>query len=1346
VKNLIFYNKEGYPYNFTYNDENEKWEGKLLFDPNSTDLYKTVGIYMFENVDPITYSGYFDFHKFELFNVSGITFRSETKQNIPISNIKKSNDSPDFHTKWIYGKAFHQLFPVGTLVRFDNITGTNITTDFNPTFEPNFNLNVYYNVLAVKKDAFLVETVTANSGYTGVFTSGTVSTYNGIKYPDYNQGLSYSTPDIYLNKKLSIINSELNDGVKSLFDYKKSKRSIYDYVLSGNTGEYISLELELLTDRPLLYNGSFNVSGNTFTFDTPINRVFEEGQNIIFEDNNGNQLLGGLQYDVIDIIKEKDIITTFFYFFSISDLDEVDEVEYYVQFQGYSPYLKVDDVIYFTDNSSSWNDNKDYKILNVTYESGYTRLQLEQYVFPEGSNPSYGPYFTMVKKLKYYEYDTIIASGTTAYASLTGNCYLTTNKLYYRQEILEQTSGYTQYEETIKSFVTVHNNELNSFGVNSYYYDNKLIIEGLHDYNFSPYFKTQLMQQNVSGIVLNFLSCEGDFSNISLSGETEIHNFITNERLYNEKVLVYETNKTANNYHEEILFNLKDDSIDYGFMLTINDVEYYIQYQDISGTTTTTQETIKDFVNKYYTALYNKGIVVSSGSTVDHILYIDTLYPNVRIVDLKVKVNSFSTYQLLYKDQNEIIENPILITGNELRVSSINPTNLFDIGFSTGMVISVTGNTFNENQKEYNILGLSNKVIQLSYQGAFFNDISKIITITSREYIRKPRESYDKDIYYRVSWLNTIDNIYDESMFFYDISGEQLKPPTDSAGNYITQLTYTGIKPLYDAYSQNVVRLNNQPNKKIEWINNPKYQQTVFDKLEFLLPQYDSSEEFNYLPEPIPIFIGYNYTDEGVNSNVIKIHKVENLVLSGISGELDNYFIFNTDGTIEFKSNTFNGFNNYGFEIGQLIQIKMTDTSQLTGQTIFENIEVYKITNVYKNKITIDKNIIQNNFVYFNTSGKTFNYSISVVPKEIASFSIFGETENEDERFDINLKNLGININKEEEFIFKESDINEYGIDYTLLNRKRKEMLILYPDIYNYIGSYKSLINAINYFGYADLELYEYYKNVNKNSPFYKKFFRVHIPDIFDKSIDGWSEYDYIKTKGNRNNYQKTNLFNLTYKITDEEGNNLNLYSLQEVQTKLQALKVWLRENILPLASNIQDITGVAKTPTTIYRKHDVSNNVNKIVVNASCAVVNFNYIATLNFSTNYLFTINFYTTTGEVPDHFELIVKTFSKDSDGKLIPVQYFKLLKNNLNSFNLSIDKMIDPYIYVETIRYNDYGVGIKNKKLFKYDEPKSYYLVNNNFRYKYYPRISTNLGYYIIDDDGQIWIVEEYSPKV
>jgi len=323
--------------------------------------------------------------------------------------------------------------------------------------------------------------------------------------------------------------------------------------------------------------------------------------------------------------------------------------------------------------------------------------------------------------------------------------------------------------------------------------------------------------------------------------------------------------------------------------------------------------------------------------------------------------------------------------------------------------------------------------------------------------------------------------------------------------------------------------------------------------------------------------------------------------------------------------------------------------------------------------------------------------------------------------------------------IFYNSDIQDDAIDYTIFNKKRKELLTVYREIYDYIGSYKALINAINYFGYNNLFLYEYYRNIDQSSTLYSKLHKVLIPDIFDSTIAGWNEVDFISGKyQNQLTWKKTNLFNLAYKITDDDGNNTLIYSLDEVQYKLTKLKTWLRKNIIPVSANLLDITGVADTTHTLYQDYDESNQTTKSIVERNSTVINFNYTATLNFNTDYLVTVNFYILSGEtltslnnveIPNSYSVKIKTFYlsgttfENPTNILVPVQYFKIFKNDLKPFSFNLNKDLDPYIYIETTTYDNDGCGLGyvNNKLFYYDEPRNYWLVNNNFdltKMKYY----------------------------
>ncbi|HRW21079.1 MAG TPA: hypothetical protein P5509_03830, partial [Bacteroidales bacterium] len=98
----------------------------------------------------------------------------------------------------------------------------------------------------------------------------------------------------------------------------------------------------------------------------------------------------------------------------------------------------------------------------------------------------------------------------------------------------------------------------------------------------------------------------------------------------------------------------------------------------------------------------------------------------------------------------------------------------------------------------------------------------------------------------------------------------------------------------------------------------------------------------------------------------------------------------------------------------------------------------------------------------------------------IATIKFRAEVEGEDERLRLMLENFGIQINEQELKLFRDSNIDETLPNYLLLNEKRKEMLLEYHNIFPYIGSYKALVNIINYFGYGDTRLKEYWLNTRK--------------------------------------------------------------------------------------------------------------------------------------------------------------------------------------------------------------------------------------------------------------------------
>jgi hypothetical protein len=204
----------------------------------------------------------------------------------------------------------------------------------------------------------------------------------------------------------------------------------------------------------------------------------------------------------------------------------------------------------------------------------------------------------------------------------------------------------------------------------------------------------------------------------------------------------------------------------------------------------------------------------------------------------------------------------------------------------------------------------------------------------------------------------------------------------------------------------------------------------------------------------------------------------------------------------------------------------------------------------------------------------------TIQPVLLAEIYLRSEIEPEDERFLTILDNLGQKINYEEEFIFRDSDINEELIDYELLNRKRKEFILEHSNIIPYIGSYKALFNALNWLGYDDLRIKEYWLNIDENSNNYKKYKPIDVPfALKQKGRDVRSE-ELLPSKI----YKKTSLFGLYYDINRESGDvdefgipiveDSFMFTNEEVLIKLYALKNYLKRKFLPLNARIIDIIG----------------------------------------------------------------------------------------------------------------------------------------------------------------------------
>mgnify|MGYP003324230581 CR=1 FL=1 len=198
-----------------------------------------------------------------------------------------------------------------------------------------------------------------------------------------------------------------------------------------------------------------------------------------------------------------------------------------------------------------------------------------------------------------------------------------------------------------------------------------------------------------------------------------------------------------------------------------------------------------------------------------------------------------------------------------------------------------------------------------------------------------------------------------------------------------------------------------------------------------------------------------------------------------------------------------------------------------------------------------------------------------------AEIKVYGEIEAEDERLTTLLSNMGMSLHPFDFFIFKDMDVKEGAPDYILINQKRKELLLQAAEIKPFIGTYKALLNAIDFFGYNNLTLKEYWLNVNEQSENFGKLLAVAVPN---QEVKGFLADKNRTTELPNSNHKKTSRFSLVYRLNTPTGEydewdiptveEMADFSPDEILIKLYGLKNKLQKEYLPLHAKIVDITG----------------------------------------------------------------------------------------------------------------------------------------------------------------------------
>lgn len=204
----------------------------------------------------------------------------------------------------------------------------------------------------------------------------------------------------------------------------------------------------------------------------------------------------------------------------------------------------------------------------------------------------------------------------------------------------------------------------------------------------------------------------------------------------------------------------------------------------------------------------------------------------------------------------------------------------------------------------------------------------------------------------------------------------------------------------------------------------------------------------------------------------------------------DKQIVFLTDSKcvcIKMNSEVFSLVNE------DMLQYYFTEEGKPTQQTFFDkkyfDLDVLKTKHI--SKTGNSENYQDGYYLYcFNiiAQGKYVGEVTDSFFINDEEFIIGADFYDENEILGINLSNFGLDLSNEVQRAIYEKDINEQKPDYVLLNRKLKELLNEYINILANKGSYKSLINSLNWFEYGDLtKIYEYWKHTEPNRDYLSK-------------------------------------------------------------------------------------------------------------------------------------------------------------------------------------------------------------------------------------------------------------------
>lgn len=185
------------------------------------------------------------------------------------------------------------------------------------------------------------------------------------------------------------------------------------------------------------------------------------------------------------------------------------------------------------------------------------------------------------------------------------------------------------------------------------------------------------------------------------------------------------------------------------------------------------------------------------------------------------------------------------------------------------------------------------------------------------------------------------------------------------------------------------------------------------------------------------------------------------------------------------------------------VSIEILDTPP-TKNTVFSLFDYItapaKLENIKKSKIVSTGAPIGDKYLHYVNIGSCSESEgefIENIKIDNEIFEIAADFHGQDESLEILLHNQGVTLPKDIIRSLYDTNIHEKYIDWVVLNRKYKELLLNIMDIVYKKGSYKSLVSSLGWFEYGDMvKLNEYWSDSSLHTLHQKDISTIYTPMI----------------------------------------------------------------------------------------------------------------------------------------------------------------------------------------------------------------------------------------------------------